>query len=76
MNILVHYLNKQIYLSSLTLLNFKQGILMQRFYNNLLPSMFDGYFFLSKKVPNYNTRLSSRHAYGIPHVRTTYGVFI
>ena len=37
--------------------------------------MFDSYNLLSsKEVHHYNTRLSSRHAYAIPNVRTNYGI--
>ena len=48
---------------------------MYKFYNNQLPFVFDSYYLSSKQVHQYNTRLSSRHAYAIPNVRTNYGIF-
>ena len=48
---------------------------MFKFHNKLLPVVFDNYFLLTSKVHNYNTRLSSNHAYSLPTVRTNYGIF-
>ena len=47
---------------------------MYKFYNNHLPLVFDSYFLSSKKVHHYNTRLSFRHSYAIPNVRSNYGI--
>lgn len=41
-------------------------LLMNKFHNNLLPSVFNNYFTLINITHNYNTRLASKHSYSIP----------
>lgn len=51
------------------------AVLMYKFHNNLLPSVFDTFFTRVNKTHNYNTRLSSKLSYSLPKVRTNYGIF-
>ena len=57
------------------LVTFHVSIFMFKFHNKLLPAVFDNYFLLTSKVHNYNTRLSSNHAYSLPTARTNYRIF-
>ena len=57
------------------LVNFHVSIFMFKFYNKLLPAVFDNFFVPTSKVHNYNTRLTSSNAYSLPRVRTNYGKF-
>ena len=57
------------------LVTFHVSIFMFKFHNKLLPAVLGNYFLLTSKVHNYNTRLSSNHAYSLPTARTNYGIF-
>ena len=48
---------------------------MYKYYNNLLPPVFEGFFIEVNTVHNYNTRLSSKKSYYLPKARTNYGLF-
>ena len=48
---------------------------MHKFYNHLLPSIFDKFFIPVNKVHTYNTRLSSKLSYSLPKARTNYRKF-
>ena len=48
---------------------------MFKYYNKLLPAVFDDFFVQTCKVHNYNTRLSARRTFSLPRVRTNYGKF-
>ena len=51
------------------------SIFMHKYYNHLLPSVFECFFTEVKKIHSYNTRLSSKLSYSLPKVRTNYAIF-
>ena len=57
------------------IITFQLAVFMYKFYNNLLPPVFDPYFNSVRMFHNYNTRLSSKMTYVISKVRTNYGNF-
>ena len=57
------------------LVTFHTAIFMNKFYNNMLPSIFTNLFTPVNKIHNYNTRLASKSFYAITKTRTNYGLF-
>ena len=57
------------------IIGFQLAVLMYKFHNNLLPSVFDPYFNSFRMLHNHNTRISSKMTYVIPTVRANYGTF-
>ena len=49
---------------------------MHKFYNHLLPSVFDKFFIPVNKVHTYNTRLSSKLSYSLPKARTVVNLIL
>ena len=57
------------------LVTFHTANFMQKFYNNMLPSIFTNLFTPVNKIHNYNTRLASKSSYALTKTRTNYGLF-
>jgi hypothetical protein len=50
-------------------------VVMYKFHNNRLPSVFCDFFISVNKIHKYNTRLASKQSYYLPKARTNYGIF-
>ena len=57
------------------LVTFHVAVFMKKFYNKLLPSVFDDFFRSASDVHDYNTRFYTSQTFGIPKARTNYGIF-
>ena len=57
------------------LVTFHVAVFMKKFYNILLPSVYDDFFRSTSDVHDYNTRFSTSQTFGIPKARTNYGIF-
>ena len=57
------------------LVTFYVSIFMHKFYQQLLPSVFDNFFVDVRDLHTYNTRFAAKHSYYVPKVRTNFGKF-
>ena len=57
------------------LVTFQIAVFMKKFHNRLLPSVFDEFFTSANDIHDYNTRFSTNQTFGIPKVRTNYGIY-
>ena len=57
------------------LVNSYIAVSIYKFYNKLLPSVFDALFTWINHMHNYNTRLSTKLSYSLPKIRTNYRVY-
>ena len=62
-------------MKSIDLATFHVAVFMKKFYNKLLPSVFDDFFRSASDVHDFNTRFSTSQIFGIPKARTNYGIF-
>ena len=54
---------------------FYGSIFMHKFYQQLLPYVFDNFFVDVRGLHTYNTRFAAKRSYYVPKVRTNFGKF-